>query len=75
MLMSPLHDITEIGFVAEHVAKSGNPEEWIGYKKSHNKKVTVMTCSAKQQYLSVLAWNLSHKFRRNHESAFPKYCS
>ena len=47
--------------------KSGNSEDWMRYRKSCN-KVTAMTRSAKQQYLSALASNLSndsHKFWRN----------
>ena len=47
--------------------KSGTSEDWAKYRKCRN-KVTALTQSAKQQYLSTLACNLSNdsrKFWRN----------
>ena len=47
--------------------KSGIPEDWARYRKCRN-KVTTLTRSAKQRYLSTLASNLSNdsrKFWRN----------
>ena len=47
--------------------KSGTSGDWARYRKCRN-KVTALTRSAKQQYLSTLASNLSndsHKFWRN----------
>ena len=47
--------------------KSGIPEDWAKYRKCRN-RVTALTRSAKQWYLSILASNLSndsHKFWRN----------
>ena len=49
------------------VLKSGNSTDWARYRKSRN-KVTTLTRTAKQQFLSRLVSNLSHdshKFWRN----------
>ena len=67
MLISLLCDIRGIAWLHRKALKSGTSEDWAKYRKCRN-KVTALTQSAKQQYLSTLACNLSNdsrKFWRN----------